>query len=96
MFEYCAVHDCDKYEDEREGIARRFRDNYGSRHETGRLRRSSAAPYFFGVIDTVAALSSTSLDAVDSGAFIDNPKQSPETIRILKAYDASSMPVVVN
>ncbi|WP_419952769.1 dATP/dGTP diphosphohydrolase domain-containing protein [Methylobacterium sp.] len=36
------------------------------------------------------------LDAIDAGAFIDNRKVSPETIRILKAYDASSMPVVVN
>lgn len=96
MFEYGAVHDRDKYEDEREGIARRFRDDYGSRHETRRPRRSSAAPHFFGVIDTVAALSSIPLDAVDSGAFIDNRKRSTETILTMKSYDASSMPVVVN
>ncbi len=34
------------------------------------------------------------LDAIDAGAFLDGRLRSPETIRILKGYDASSMPVV--
>ena len=34
------------------------------------------------------------LDAADAGTLIDNRKPSPETVRILKAYDAATMPVV--
>lgn len=34
------------------------------------------------------------MDAIDAGTFIDNRIKSPETIRILKAYDAATMPVV--
>jgi hypothetical protein len=34
------------------------------------------------------------LDAIDAGAFLDGRKASPETVRLLKAYDASDMPVV--
>ena len=34
------------------------------------------------------------LDAIDAGAFLDGRKASPETVRMLKAYDASAMPVV--
>lgn len=34
------------------------------------------------------------MDAIDAGAFLDGRRVSPETIRILKAYDASRMPVV--
>ncbi|MGU3284688.1 dATP/dGTP diphosphohydrolase domain-containing protein [Methylobacterium mesophilicum] len=34
------------------------------------------------------------LDAIDAGTFLDGRIRSPETIRILNAYDASSMPVV--
>ena len=36
----------------------------------------------------------TLLDAIDAGAFLDGRRASPETIRVLKAYDASRMPVV--
>ncbi|MEH3065308.1 MAG: DUF5664 domain-containing protein [Methylobacterium radiotolerans] len=34
------------------------------------------------------------LDAIDAGTFLDGRILSPETIRILKAYDAATMPVV--
>lgn len=34
------------------------------------------------------------MDAIDAGAFLDRRRVSPETIRILKAYDASRMPVM--
>jgi hypothetical protein len=44
------------FEDEREELARRFREKYGSHHPSGEARRSNVAPYFVGVFDTVAAL----------------------------------------
>ena len=56
VFEHGAGHKRELYEDEREELARRFRDRYGSAHETGEVDRSNAAPYFVGVFDTVAAL----------------------------------------
>ncbi|MGU3387314.1 dATP/dGTP diphosphohydrolase domain-containing protein [Methylobacterium sp. D53M] len=34
------------------------------------------------------------LDAIDAGTFIDTRRKSPETVRILRAYDAASFPVV--
>lgn len=34
------------------------------------------------------------MDAIDAGTFLDGRRASPETVRVLKAYDASSMPVV--
>lgn len=43
-------------EKEREELARRFREKYGSRHPGGEAERSNVAPYFIGVFDTVAAL----------------------------------------
>lgn len=44
------------YEAERDELARRFREKYGSHHPSGEVQRSNAAPYFIGVFDTVAAL----------------------------------------
>lgn len=34
------------------------------------------------------------MDAIDAGTLRDNRVRSPETIRLLKAYDAATMPVV--
>lgn len=48
-------------EAEREELARRFREKYGSDHPGGEARRSNVAPYFIGVFDTVAALGATGL-----------------------------------
>lgn len=61
VLEHGAGHPRDKYEDEREELARRFRDKYGSNHPSAEARRSNAAPYFVGVFDTVAALGASGL-----------------------------------
>lgn len=56
VLEHGAGHPRGKYEDERFELARRFREKYGSAHESGEEHRSNVAPYFIGVFDTVAAL----------------------------------------
>lgn len=56
VLEHGAGHPRAQYEAERDEQARRFRERYGSAHETGEPGRSNAAPYFIGVFDTVAAL----------------------------------------
>lgn len=56
VLEHGAGHPRADYEDEREEQARRFREKYGSHHESCEELRSNAAPYFIGVFDTVAAL----------------------------------------
>lgn len=61
VLEHGAGHPRETFEDEREELARRFRDKYGSHHESGEERRSNAAPYFIGVFDTVAALGAKGL-----------------------------------
>lgn len=61
VLEHGAGHPRQTFEDEREELARRFRDKYGSHHETGEERRSTAAPYFIGVFDTVASLGAKGL-----------------------------------
>lgn len=61
VLEHGAGHPRKDFEDEREELARRFRERYGSNHESGEERRSNAAPYFIGVFDTVAALGANGL-----------------------------------
>lgn len=56
VLEHGAGYPREKFEDEREELARRFRDKYGSHHESGEEQRSNVAPYFIGVFDTVASL----------------------------------------
>jgi len=56
VLEHGAGHPRDKFEAERDELARRFRDKYGSHHDSGEEQRSNVAPYFIGVFDTVAAL----------------------------------------
>ncbi len=56
VLEHGGGHPREKYEAERQELARRFREKYGSQHPTGQRDRSNAAPYFVGVFDTVAAL----------------------------------------
>jgi Uncharacterized alpha/beta hydrolase domain (DUF2235) len=56
VLEHGAGHPRKDFEDERDELARRFRDKYGSHHPSGEVQRSNAAPYFIGVFDTVAAL----------------------------------------
>jgi hypothetical protein len=56
VLEHGAGHPREAYEDERLELARRFREKYGSHHESGEVDRSNVAPYFIGVFDTVAAL----------------------------------------
>jgi hypothetical protein len=57
VLEHGAGHPREKYEDEREELARRFRGSYGSGDRTV----SNVAPYFIGVFDTVAALGAMGL-----------------------------------
>ena len=45
-----------KYEPEREELARRFREEYGSQDDPVENRRGNVVPYFVGVFDTVASL----------------------------------------
>jgi uncharacterized protein (DUF2235 family) len=45
-----------KYEPEREELARRFREDYGSQDDAVENKRGNVAPYFVGVFDTVASL----------------------------------------
>lgn len=59
VLEHGAGHERGKYEDERFELGRRFRERYGSEHDSGEPDRSNVAPYFVGVFDTVAALGST-------------------------------------
>lgn len=61
VLEHGAGHPQADFEDEREELARRFREKYGSEHDTGEERRSNAAPYFVGVFDTVASLGAKGL-----------------------------------
>lgn len=61
VLEHGAGHPRDKFEEEREDLARRFRDKYGSHHKSGEERRSNVAPYFIGVFDTVASLGAKGL-----------------------------------
>lgn len=56
VLEHGAGHPRAELENERDELARRFRDKYGSHHPSGEVQRSNAAPYFIGVFDTVAAL----------------------------------------
>jgi hypothetical protein len=58
-------------EAERDELARRFREKYGSHHPSGEAQRSNVAPYFIGVFDTVAALGASGLRRViiQSGLF---------------------------
>jgi hypothetical protein len=48
-------------EKERDELARRFREKYGSEHPSGQEQRSNVAPYFIGVFETVAALGASGL-----------------------------------
>jgi uncharacterized protein (DUF2235 family) len=52
VYEHGAGHDRGKFEAERDELARRFRDEFGSDLEG----EANAAPYFVGVFDTVASL----------------------------------------
>ena len=61
VLEHGAGHLRETFEDEREELARRFRDKYASHHESGEERRSNTAPYFIGVFDTVASLGAKGL-----------------------------------
>ena len=56
VFEHGAGHPRIEFEDEREELTRRYREEYGSAHLSGQEQRSNAAPYFIGVFDTVASL----------------------------------------
>jgi hypothetical protein len=46
---------------ERDELARRFREKYGSDHPSGEQQRANVAPYFIGVFDTVAALGASGI-----------------------------------
>lgn len=56
VLEHGAGHPRKDFEKERDELARRFRETYGSHHPSGEAQRSNVAPYFVGVFDTVAAL----------------------------------------
>lgn len=61
VLEHGAGHPRKDFEDERDELARRFRESYGSHHPAGEPQRSNVAPYFIGVFDTVAALGASGL-----------------------------------
>ncbi|MGD9920192.1 MAG: DUF2235 domain-containing protein [Pseudorhodoplanes sp.] len=61
VLEHGAGHPRADFETEREILSQRFRDKYGSNHETGQKHRANEAPYFVGVFDTVAALGASGL-----------------------------------
>lgn len=62
VLEHGAGYPREQFEDERFELARRFREKYGSNHESGGEEgRSNAAPHFIGVFDTVAALGASGL-----------------------------------
>lgn len=62
VYEHGAGHPREKYEDEREEKARRFRESYGSQGDPIKNSRGgNVAPYFIGVFDTVAALGTSRL-----------------------------------
>lgn len=50
-----------KYEPEREELARRFRETYGSQDNAETNKRGNVVPYFVGVFDTVASLGASGL-----------------------------------
>ena len=50
-----------KYEPEREELARRFRETYGSQDNPETNERGNIVPYFVGVFDTVASLGASGL-----------------------------------
>lgn len=56
VLEHGAGHPREEFEAERNELARRFRQRYGSNCEAGEEGRANTAPYFIGVFDTVAAL----------------------------------------
>lgn len=72
VLEHGAGHPRADYEGEREELARRFREKYGSHHESGEELRSNAAPYFIGVFDAVASLGAKGLrrKAIQFGLFL--------------------------
>ena len=59
VLEHGAGHPRKDFEDERDELARRFREKYRYHHPSGEQQRSNVAPYFVGVFDTVAALRAT-------------------------------------
>lgn len=70
MLEHGAGHPREELEDEREELARRFREKYHSHHPSGEVERSNVAPYFIGVFDTVAALGANGLRRVITQSII--------------------------
>lgn len=61
VLEHGAGHPRDRFEAERLELARRFRDTYGTHHDSAEVHRSNVAPHFIGVFDTVAALGAKGL-----------------------------------
>jgi uncharacterized protein (DUF2235 family) len=70
VLEHGAGHPRDEFEEERDELARRFREKYGSNHPSGEVQRSNVAPYFVGVFDTVAALGARGLRRFAIQAFL--------------------------
>jgi uncharacterized protein (DUF2235 family) len=61
VYEHGAGRPREKFEDEREEQARRFRVKYGTQDDSVKNERGNVVPYFIGVFDTVAALGSTGI-----------------------------------
>jgi uncharacterized protein (DUF2235 family) len=64
VYEHGAGRPREKFEDEREEQARRFRVKYGTEDDPKTNVRGNVVPYFIGVFDTVAALGSTGVKRV--------------------------------
>jgi uncharacterized protein (DUF2235 family) len=61
VYEHGAGRPREKFEEEREEKARRFRIKYGTEDDSATNERGNVVPYFIGVFDTVAALGSTGI-----------------------------------
>ena len=66
VYEHGAGHDRGKFEAERDELARRFREEFGS----DAAGEANAAPYFVGVFDTVASLGAKGPLRLALGAFV--------------------------
>lgn len=64
VYEHGVGHPREKYEDEREEKAKRFREKYACQDTKEENLRGNVVPYFIGVFDTVAALGTSGIKRV--------------------------------
>ena len=64
VYEHGVGHPREKFEDEREEKARRFREKYACQDSPEKNLRGNVVPYFIGVFDTVAALGTSGIKKI--------------------------------